>query len=117
MYLFTDKMIIAMENPNVSTNKLLKLFYQISNFTGEFTCKNQFYFYIKTSPKKLKKKIVEDKKDELSDAEVSIESIPKTQSNIESIMDEKLIETREFKKEDLQQTIDTNDLFNDKEDV
>lgn len=75
------------------------------------------YFYIKTSPKKLKKKIVEDKKDELSDAEVSIESIPKTQSNIESIMDEKLIETREFKKEDLQQTIDTNDLFNDKEDV
>ena len=46
VYLFTDKMIIAMENPNVSTNKLLKLFYQISNFTGEFTCKNQFYFYI-----------------------------------------------------------------------
>ena len=51
MYSFTDKMIIAMENPNVSTDKLLKSVYQISNFTGEFTCENQFYFY--TSNKRI----------------------------------------------------------------
>ena len=43
--------------------------------------------------------------------------ITKNQENIVSIMEEKLIETREFKKEDLQQLVETENLFNDEEDV
>lgn len=75
------------------------------------------YFYLKTSPKKLRKELEiksETEKEDLSPIiETPIITEEKTQSNgnIESIMDEKLVETREFKKEDL--TEKTENLFDD----
>lgn len=75
------------------------------------------YFYIKTSPKKLKKEVFVDNMEESPIVEAINEDIPKNQTNIEQIMEEKLIETREFKQEDLSDTNKTENLFDDSQDV
>lgn len=69
------------------------------------------YFYLKTSPKKLKKEL--NKTPVVNDSPV-VEVKNEDNSNIQSIMDEKLIETREFQKEDLNKT---EDLFDNDKDV
>lgn len=87
------------------------------------------YFYIKTSPKKLKKEVIKTKtttEEKVSPiVEVEKKETKQNHSNISEIMDEKLVETREFKKEDLEETTnkkvkensDTESLFDDSEDV
>lgn len=56
------------------------------------------YFYIKTSPKKLKKELENANKIKKEKTKQESEEV---KGNINSIMDEKLIETREFKQEDI----------------
>jgi len=76
------------------------------------------YFYIRTSPRKLKKMLVVQKTEEESPiVEVDNENNVNNQSNIEQMMEEKLVETREFRQEDLQQLDETDNLFDDKKDV
>jgi len=78
------------------------------------------YFYIKTSPKKLKKELNTNKKDidiESAIVEVDDKKEQNNNSNIQDIMNEKLVETREFKKEDLEELSKTENLFDDSEDV
>lgn len=61
------------------------------------------YFYLKTSPKKLKKeleKIDSEKNKKIESPVVEVESENKS-SNISDLLDEKLVETREFKKEEM----------------
>ncbi len=74
------------------------------------------YFYLKTSPKKLKKQLKQEKSNEnpMNENE-TLESDSDNHSNISEIMDEKLIETREFKREDLNPDNDSDNLFDDKD--
>lgn len=59
------------------------------------------YFYLKTSPKKLKKELTKTKEvSEETSPVVEVKSENKS-SNIEEMMSEKLVETREFKKEEM----------------
>lgn len=83
------------------------------------------YFYIKTSPKKLRKELIQNNNQEPVSQQqtspiVEVENeIPTSEnhSNIEEIMSQKLVETREFKKEDLEPNSITENLFDDSEDV
>lgn len=66
------------------------------------------YFYLKTSPKKLRKELdsLKEKSEKESSPIIEVESNNQInkQGNIEEIMNEKLVETREFTKEDLEET-------------
>lgn len=78
------------------------------------------YFYIKTSPKKLKKELnnQNETNEEISPIiEVENTTTTEKQGNIEEIMNEKLVETREFKKEDLEVISETENLFDEDEDA
>lgn len=80
------------------------------------------YFYIKTSPKKLKKAFANQSENQIENqpenptaiVEVNNDEEIVKHGNIEEIMDEKLVETREFKVENLEVP---EDLFDDSEDV
>lgn len=74
------------------------------------------YFYLKTSPKKMKKELTKIKKDEISPI-IEVETEHKNQVNIEDMMQENLVHTKEFKKEELNSISKTENLFDDSEDV
>lgn len=80
------------------------------------------YFYIKTSPKKLKKELIKEKSSPITEVKENDENVisdnktTNSNSNIESMMETKLVETREFQVEELND-IKTENLFDDGEDV
>lgn len=69
------------------------------------------YFYLKTSPKKLKKELEAIKKEESPIVEVSNETTNNNQESIEKVMQEELIQTKEF---DIEKP-ETENLFDDKD--
>ena len=77
------------------------------------------YFYLKTSPKKLRKELSSINQEETVSpiVEVEPETENKNQVNIEEIMQEDLVQTKEFKKEELDSISKTENLFDDSEDV
>lgn len=104
-------------NPNSSDDSFLKYFIvSLACFILFLIGGIGIYFYIKTSPRRLKKELGLTNKTKNAE---SMENKEENKGNINSIMDEKLIETREFKQEDLlDKNNQTENLFdNNSEDV
>lgn len=80
------------------------------------------YFYLKTSPKRLKNnlKLSKDEKSNINKSatvEVSSKKEEANNSSIVEAMQENLVQTREFSVEDLKDNKKTENLFDDSEDV
>ena len=75
------------------------------------------YFYLKTSPKKLKKELNDINQPEEVSPIIEVTNESKNQINIEQMMQEDLVKTKEFSQADLEGVVKTESLFDNDEDV